>query len=270
MNKDKKLLKLDGFPTILQLSGIIDSIHDSTGLHFARKDINEISGLFRTRSSDDRFRAYYVLFKNESTFGLLSETCETTNDIKHLDCDGHMIRITDTHDTKLNSIIKMTDNDEFAIRLHKKHSCNLKSLTKMIEKIMSDKDINSTSSNELESIIQLNNGDFMMMTKDERTFKALCEKFSESKFNWRVSKTVPKPSQFSVGYKAEKPIKRKHSEPPTTNAPKQLKSLPESSNDKGFKKLKINEETRQLLALISSGQYDIYIKEKQDISHLFE
>lgn len=271
-----KLVSLNGFPSISFLSGIYQQIHDISGLKAAMRDIGEIVGLFRQPSTDERFRHYFVHFKSFDVINMIKEYCD---DNMTLDCDGHAIKVELPGDSYYKSGLENLPSDIFAIKIIKQSKMSLFKMAQIIEKIISDHNLNTTSSNEVESLVKMNSGAILVTTKSSPLFHALKNGFDQFKFDWKVVKLCPVPKRTSIKKEEERQqiIKRKidtfemRRDDKRSKVNTELIVKPKQANQGGMRKLKISDETRKVLQLIASKDYDVYFAKAEDnFESLFE
>jgi hypothetical protein len=271
MNQDRQLVIFDGFSPAMQLTSVIEAVHVLTGLKAAHRDPSEILAVFPAPTTDPRFKSYFVLFKYIAIFDLIKQNSSIIDNQMCIGNDGEKIRVKLPGTEYYYSKIEQVPSDTFVMKLRKQYSMNLWQLAEHVEKLMDAYKIMSTSSVAVESLVHLLNGDMTIVTKSRELFMACQDNLNKNGVAWRQVKICAIPKKVDTNDTTTLPVatvskakKRKVEKTATSPMP--------STNVNGMKKLKITEETRQLLALISSGRYDIYIKERneENFSSLFE
>lgn len=276
MNKDKKLVKFEGFLSSLAMPDIIESIYTISGLKDGHRDASEIMGIYRAESSDERFRNYFVLFKYENTFNLIAGRCEDINGEKCIDDNGQMIKIDIPSNIYYRSEMDIVPKELYVVKINKESSMNLWQMAAGVDDVLRKKNMNTHSAAEIESIVHMNNGEKTIATKSQALFDALISEFELTQIRYTGVKmhAIAKRCDASTPNNANgrKKSQKRKAERNRQEEPKRHQATTSNATTNGLRKLRITDETKKLLKLIASDDYEVYIKErdKDSFESLFE
>ena len=89
-------------------------------------------------------------------------------------------------------------SDMVGIKVTQQTKMSAYRFAQIVEKIISDHNLATTSSNEIETLFKTHRGVFMITTKSSALFHALKTGFDAYKFNFKVVKGCPQPKRTNV------------------------------------------------------------------------